>query len=153
VRLPQGRSLIRPASCCGRCHKPIRMRDNIPLLSYWLLHGRCRACGASFSMRYFWIELLTGFIFVLIFHLELARNIHHFRMLSVYDSSYEYLLMGLFQPRPWLVFAVHALLACILIVVVMTNHEQHKVPRSVTRWGVLLGLLASLLFPWPWPDE
>ena len=63
VRLPEGRSLIRPASCCGHCHNPIPMRDNLPLVSYCLLRGRCRLCGASFSMHYFWIELLTGLVF------------------------------------------------------------------------------------------
>ncbi len=153
VRLPQGRSLIRPASCCGQCGKPIRWQDNIPLLSYWLLRGRCRACGASFSMRYFWIELMTGVVFVLIYCLEIARNIHHFQMLAWFDRDYEYLLTGMFWPRPWLVFVVHALLASFLIVATLTNHEQHTVPRSVTVWGVLLGLLVAVLFPWPWPDE
>jgi hypothetical protein len=58
VRLPEGRSLIHPGSCCSHCHKPIRMEDNLPLVSYWVLRGRCRACGAPFSMRYFWVELL-----------------------------------------------------------------------------------------------
>jgi len=51
------------------------------------------------------------------------------------------------------VFVVHALLASFLIVATLTNHEQHTVPRSVTVWGVLLGLLVAVLFPWPWPDE
>src|SRR5215471_16235488 len=74
VRLPQGRSLIRPASCCGKCGKLIRWEDNIPLVSYWLLRGHCRTCGAQFSMRYFWIELLTGIAFVLIYYLEIGRN-------------------------------------------------------------------------------
>jgi leader peptidase (prepilin peptidase) / N-methyltransferase len=153
VRLPQGRSLIRPASCCGQCGKPIRWQDNIPLLSYWLLRGRCRACGAAFSKRYFWIELLTGLVFVLIYYLEIASNIHHFRILSGYENDYEYLLMKMFWPRPWLVFAVHAVLSCFLIVTTMTSHEQHHVPRSVTVWGILLGLVTAVLFPWPWPDE
>jgi leader peptidase (prepilin peptidase)/N-methyltransferase len=153
VRLPQGRSLIRPASCCGQCGKPIHWQDNIPLVSYWFLRGRCRACGASFSMRYFWIELMTGIVFVLIYCLEIARNIHHFQMLAWFDRDYEYLLTGMFWPRPWLVFTVHALLASFLIVATLTNQEQHSVPRSVTVWGVLLGLLAAVLFPWPWPDE
>ena len=153
VRLPRGRSLLRPASSCGQCGKAIRIQDNIPLLSYWLLRGRCRACGTAFSMRYFWIELLTGLVFVLIYYLEIGRNVHHFQLLSWYENDYESLLMEMFQPRPWLVFAVHALLSCFLIVVAMTNHEAHKVPRSVTVWGVLLGLLAAVLFPWPWPDE
>jgi leader peptidase (prepilin peptidase)/N-methyltransferase len=153
VRLPQGRSLIRPASCCGQCGKPIRWQDNIPLVSYWLLRGRCRACGASFSMRYFWIELMTGIVFVLIYYLEIARNVHHFQALAWYENNYESLLMVMFWPRPWLVFAVHALLASFLIVATMTNHEQHAVPRSVTLWGVLLGLLVAVQFPWDWPEE
>jgi leader peptidase (prepilin peptidase)/N-methyltransferase len=153
VRLPQGRSLIRPASCCGRCGKPIRWQDNIPLISYWLLRGRCRACGASFSMRYFWIELMTGIVFVLIYYLEIARNIHHFQMLEWYENDYESLLMIMFWPNPWLVFAVHALLASFLIVVTLTNHEQFTVARSVTMWGVLLGLLAAVLIPWNSPDD
>jgi leader peptidase (prepilin peptidase)/N-methyltransferase len=153
VRLPQGRSLVRPASCCGQCGKPIRWQDNIPLLSYWLLRGRCRACGAPFSMRYFWIELLTGVVFVLIYFLEIGRNIHHFQLLTWYETDYEYLLVEMFRPRPWLVFGFHAMLASSLIVATMSNYEQHTVPRSVTVWGVLLGLLAAVLFPWPWPDE
>src|SRR6185437_5650814 len=86
VRLPQGRSLIRPASSCGQCGQPIRVQDNIPLLSYWLLRGRCRACGATFSMRYFWIELLTGLVFVLLYYLEIGRNIHHFQIFSGYEN-------------------------------------------------------------------
>ena len=104
-------------------------------------------------MRYFWIELLTGLVFVLIYYLEIARNVHHFQLLIWYESDFESLLMGVFQPRPWLVFAVHALLSCFLIVATMTNHERHKLPRSVTVCGVLLGLLIAMLFPWPWPDE
>jgi leader peptidase (prepilin peptidase)/N-methyltransferase len=152
VRLPEGRSLVRPASCCGQCGKLIRWQDNIPLLSYWLLRGRCRACGAAFSMRYFWIELLTGFVFVLIYYLEIGRNIHHFQLLRWYENDFAYLLTGMFRPLPWLLFLVHALLSCFLIVAAMTNREHHKVPCSVTSYGLLLGLVAAVLFPWPWPD-
>ncbi len=152
VRLPQGRSLIRPASCCGKCHTPIRSRDNIPLLSYWLLRGRCRACGAPFSMRYFWIELLTGAFFVLIYHFEIVRNIHHFEIWSWYDDDYVSVLMRMFDAQRWLVFAARALLACFLIVGTMCIWEQHRIPRSVTLLGSIVGLMLSLAFPWPWPD-
>jgi prepilin signal peptidase PulO-like enzyme (type II secretory pathway) len=93
VRLPRGRSLIRPASCCVQCGKPIRWQDNIPLWSYWALRGRCRACGAPFSMRYFWIEFVTGLLFVAIYHLEIGRNIHHFEVWSWYESDYVFALM------------------------------------------------------------
>jgi len=153
VRLPQGRSLIRPASCCGQCGKPIRWQDNIPLISYWLLRGRCRACGAPFSMRYFWIEFLTGVLFVVIFHLEIGRNIHHFEVWSWYEDDYEFVLIRMFDPQQWLVFSTHAALGCLLIVATMCIWEHGRVPRRVTATGMLLGLLAALLFPWPWPDQ
>lgn len=152
VRLPQGRSLVRPASCCGHCGKAIRWQDNIPLVSYWLLRGRCRACGAPFSRRYFWIELLTGFLFVVIFHLEVARNIHHFDVWSWYENDYQFVLTRVFDPQQWLVFSTHAVLGCLLIVAMMCIWEQGQVPGRVTIAGILLGLLAAMLFPWPWPD-
>ncbi len=153
VRLPQGRSLVRPPSSCAQCGKAIRWQDNIPILSYWLLRGRCRACGAPFSMRYFWIELLTGLLFVLIYHLEIARNIHHFEVWNWYDNDYVFALMHMFDPRQWLVFSTHAVLGCLLIVATMCLWEQGWVPRCVTVVGVFLGLLTALLLPWPWPDQ
>jgi leader peptidase (prepilin peptidase)/N-methyltransferase len=152
VRLPQGRSLIRPASCCGQCGKPIRWQDNIPLVSYWVLRGRCRACGAPFSIRYFWIELLTGLLFVAIFHLEIGRNIHHFDVWIWYENDYEFVLTRMFDPLQWLVFSTHAVLGCLLIVATACIWEHGRVPGRVTAAGVFLGLLAALLFPWPWPD-
>lgn len=152
VRLPRGRSLIRPASSCEQCGKPIRWQDNIPLFSYWLLRGRCRACGAAFSSRYFWIELLTGILFVLIYHLEIAWNIHHFEVWVWYDNDYEYALMQIFDPRQWVIFSAHAALGCFLIVATMCLWEQGRVPHQVTVVGVVLGLATALLCPWPWPD-
>jgi leader peptidase (prepilin peptidase)/N-methyltransferase len=152
VRLPQGRSLIRPPSCCAQCGKAIRWQDNIPLLSYWQLRGRCRACGERFSIRYFWIEFLTGLLFVVIFHLEIGRNIHHFQEWSWFDNDYEFVLIHLFNLQQWLVFSTHAVLGCLLIVVTMCIWEHGRVPISMTAVGLFLGLLAALLFPWPWPD-
>lgn len=152
VRLPQGRSLIRPASSCAQCGKPIRWQDNVPLLSYWLLRGHCRACGAAFTMRYFWIELLTGLLFVLIYHLEVARNIHHFEVWRWYSDDYSYALMQIADPRQWLIFSTHAVLGCLLIVATMCLWEHGRAPQCVTVAGVALGLLAATFFSWPWPE-
>lgn len=152
VRLPQGRSLIRPGSHCEHCRKPIRMEDNLPLVSYWLLRGRCRACGAPFSIRYFWVELLTGLFFVFTYYLEVARNIHHFEIWQWYNDDYGYALMQIVDPRQWLVFSTHAVLGCFLIVATMCIREQGWVPKRVTVAGTFLGLLVAVLFPWPWPE-
>jgi leader peptidase (prepilin peptidase)/N-methyltransferase len=60
VRLPRAESIVFPASHCVACGAPIRAYDNIPVLSYLILRGRCRACGARYSARYPLIELITG---------------------------------------------------------------------------------------------
>ena len=77
-RLPRGMSLLRPPSSCGHCGKHIRLRDNLPLISYWQLRGRCRHCGQPFSIRYFWVELLTAVAFAAVLLLEVALDVHHF---------------------------------------------------------------------------
>ncbi|MBF0569512.1 MAG: prepilin peptidase, partial [Candidatus Omnitrophica bacterium] len=63
VRLPREESIVAPGSHCLKCGKPVRWFDNIPLISYILLQGKCRDCGAKFSIRYFLIELLTAGLF------------------------------------------------------------------------------------------
>lgn len=60
ARLPQHRSLVKPRSACMSCGTEIANRDNIPVVSYLLLRGRCRHCKAKISLRYPAIELLTG---------------------------------------------------------------------------------------------
>jgi len=63
VRLPGGESVVRPGSHCRMCNVPIRWYDNVPILSFVWLRGRCRSCGARFSWRYPLVEALTGALF------------------------------------------------------------------------------------------
>jgi len=67
ARLPLGRSLVRPASACPSCHVPIQRRDNIPVVSYLLLRGRCRSCHTAIAWRYPVVELLTATLVVACF--------------------------------------------------------------------------------------
>jgi leader peptidase (prepilin peptidase)/N-methyltransferase len=62
-RVPRGESVVRPASACPRCGHPIRSRDNVPVLSWLLLRGRCRDCAAPISWRYPAVEAGTGVAF------------------------------------------------------------------------------------------
>jgi leader peptidase (prepilin peptidase)/N-methyltransferase len=62
ARIPAGQSIVRPGSRCGSCGTPIRPTDNIPLVSYVLLRGRCRACSQPFSARYPFVEALSALI-------------------------------------------------------------------------------------------
>jgi leader peptidase (prepilin peptidase)/N-methyltransferase len=66
-RIPRGVPLSVPPSHCYQCGQPIRWFDNIPLVSYWVLRGRCRHCRAPYSIRYFFVELLTASLFTLVF--------------------------------------------------------------------------------------
>lgn len=62
ARLPKGESIVWPGSACCTCRSPIRWYDNIPVLSYCILMGRCRQCRARISLRYPLVELLTAFL-------------------------------------------------------------------------------------------
>jgi leader peptidase (prepilin peptidase)/N-methyltransferase len=65
-RLPRGESIVKPRSRCTTCGTEVRALDNIPLLSWLLLRGRCRHCSAQISARYPVVELVTGVVFALV---------------------------------------------------------------------------------------
>jgi leader peptidase (prepilin peptidase)/N-methyltransferase len=62
TRLPRGESPLGGRSRCPQCHTPLRWRDNLPLISYLLLKGRCRACGGAIPWRYPAVELISGLL-------------------------------------------------------------------------------------------
>ena len=64
VRMPRRESIVRPGSRCPNCHASIRWYDNLPVLSYLFLRGRCRGCRNPISLRYPVVELLTALLFV-----------------------------------------------------------------------------------------
>ena len=66
-RLPLGMNLSHPPSACPRCKKKIKFYDNIPVFSYLLLKGKCRACGSRIPFSYFLVEILTPICFLLIY--------------------------------------------------------------------------------------
>ncbi len=66
-RLPKGISIVFPRSFCPSCKKSIKILDNVPILSYLFLRGRCRFCGAKIPVRYFVVEILTASISLLLY--------------------------------------------------------------------------------------
>src|SRR5919108_5402033 len=67
-RLPTRESIVTPGSHCRSCAAPIHPRDNIPLVSYLLLKGRCRVCKEHISLRYPCVELASGALYVLLWY-------------------------------------------------------------------------------------
>jgi leader peptidase (prepilin peptidase)/N-methyltransferase len=149
-RLPYEKSVLWPSSRCGQCLQPIRWYDNLPLLSYWLLRGRCRVCGATFSSRYFWVELATGLGFVGLFYLEVIRNVLNLPLIRQEAAN---IAFGLIPPRVCAVFAYHAVLLSFLIVATICDFEHMEIPLSLTMTGTVVGLVGSMLFAWPFPAE
>lgn len=111
-RLPRGLSTVRPASCCPACEAPIKAYDNIPVLSYLLLRGRCRTCAAPISLRYPLVEVATATLFVACA-----------------------LIFG------WSLQAVAAALFCSLMVALGLIDLEHMIlPDKLTLPGIALGL-------------
>jgi leader peptidase (prepilin peptidase) / N-methyltransferase len=148
ARLPYEKSLLWPGSRCGSCFQPIRGRDNIPVLSYLLLRGRCRTCGARFSARYLAVELFTALAFAGLFYVLMFRNALD---LPALKPGWE-VRQGFFPPRTWPAFFHYATLLSFLIVVALCDLADMEIPLSVTVTGTLVGLALATLFPWPYPE-
>ena len=118
-RMPLGLSVVRPGSACPHCGKAIRFYDNVPVLSWVFLGGKCRACKAKITPRYAVVELITGGLFLLCYwHLGLT-------------------LAGL----------KCAVLAFLLLGLIFTDAETHLLPDKLTLTGLAAGVIFSSLVP------
>jgi leader peptidase (prepilin peptidase)/N-methyltransferase len=148
-RLPMEKSLFWPGPRCGRCLQPIRWFDNVPLVSYCLLRGRCRGCGEHISLRYPIVELLTGLLFAGLFYAEIGRNVLGLAYLQAYRSA---IAAGDIPTAAWAVFGCHAILVCFLLLTSLCDLDDMAIPLPISITGTLIGLACSALFPWPFPD-
>jgi len=118
-RLPLGLSVVKPRSLCPGCQRPIAFFDNIPVLSWLILGGRCRQCKRAISVRYLVIELLTGGVFLACYwHFGLT-------LATLKYCVFGFLLLGL----------------------IFTDAETKLLPDKLTLPGLVLGLLFSLFVP------
>jgi leader peptidase (prepilin peptidase)/N-methyltransferase len=150
-RLPLEKSLLWPDSCCGNCLRPIRWYDNVPLVSYWLLGGRCRDCKTRFSMRYFFIELGTALALTGLFYVEVRANILRIPFVEAHKNDFAQWDLPPWQI--WVMFAYHATLVCFLIVASVVDLDHMEIPLPITITGTIFGLIGSLFVPWPFPNE
>lgn len=119
-RLPREESIVFPNSRCPSCTKPIKAYDNIPVISWLILRGRCRACRASISARYPAVELMTGLLFGAV-----------------------YLRDGLTFALPFDLIFVSMLVALVFI-----DAEHMLLPNAITYPGMLLAVIARVSLPY-----
>lgn len=149
-RLPRGKNLLWPSSRCGFCFTPIPLYHNVPLLSYWLLRGRCVRCRARFSTRYFWAEFATGTAFALLYLLEVGLNVQHYPLWP--RGGFDYLVSATFPPHSWPLFVGHVTLLSLLLIAAGCLLDGEGLPVGLVVTGELLGLIWGMLYPWPSPN-
>jgi len=115
-RLPEGESLMRPGSHCPECGKSIRWYDNIPIISYIILNGKCRDCGASIPVRYLVVESITAFVYL-----------------------YSYIHFGIS-----LEFLTFLIFATLLIPISFIDFQVMLIPDSLSISGIIIGLILAL---------
>ena len=119
-RLPAGKSIAWPGSYCPGCSHPIRWYDNLPILGWVLLGGRCRDCKMPISARYPLVEAATAAMFVAVVSQE--------------------------RP-PYGVSAYHLVLLCTLLAAALIRIDGHRLPWRLLTPAWLIGLIAGLAFP------
>lgn len=124
-RLPQGVSVVWPGSACGSCKRPLRWFENIPVVSWVVLGGRCARCKASISAQYPIVEAVTGVLFALV---------------------------AAMTPDPVLM-AARLLFVSGLVVLFAIDLEHQILPNVITLPGVVVGFAFALLGPPGWRDS
>ena len=114
-RMPMGESVVSPPSHCPQCDYRIRWYDNIPLVSYLLLRGKCRGCGMHISLQYPLVELLNGLLTLALF-----------------------LRFG-----PTLAFLVLFLFCSALVVITFIDIEHQIIPDEISLPGIVIGFICS----------
>ncbi len=122
-RLPRGECLSRPPSHCPRCQARIRAWQNLPLLSWIMLRGRCFNCHLPISLRYPLIELIGALLFSALWWWSTAPT------------------------QVWLAFFPHALFLSLLLACAMTDWDHGIIPDRLTRLGILAALLCAAAWP------
>jgi prepilin signal peptidase PulO-like enzyme (type II secretory pathway) len=140
-RLPRGLSLAHPGSCCPRCGHAIRLWDNIPILSWLVLRGRCRDCGTRISARYFWIELLAACMFLAV---------------ALWERSSIVGVWG-YETRPplspyeiwpyWSRYATHVALLTTLLGGVLILGDHFSTTPKLFVPAIVLGFVLPLIWP------
>ena len=128
-RMPRRESVINAPSHCTACGAAIRWYDNLPVISFLVLRGRCRACHAPYSPRYFAVEVLTGLLFIGIL-----------------------LKAGLTRQEPGVIF-FYCVMALLAVGAAWIDAAHRIIPDALNYPAMLLGLLGTAIFPAVWGTD
>jgi len=135
-RLPHELSLIRPASHCVACKEAIDWYNNLPILSWFILRGRCRHCGAGFSIRYALVELFTALLFVGLYWVYFQGRIRGADLLPTFERG------------GWILYGGHIFLICALLASSLIDGEHWIIPLSISYSMAVTGLVLSMVWPY-----
>lgn len=138
-RVPAGKSIVRPGSHCPACKHPIRWHDNLPVVSWFLLRGRCRDCAARISFRYPAVEAITAALFVLVGVLEGLTG----------GANLPVRPLGVGQSAG--IVTYHLLLLCTLLSASLFEYDGHRAPVGLFAPALVVGWLAPLVWPYLHP--
>ena len=148
-RLPEGKSLLFPASSCPDCKTKIKFYDNIPIVSYFLLRGKCRSCGKKISLIYPAVEFLTAVLFYLLFVKIFYKAFFYFDI-----TPYNLLLFKNYLTYNFLLFISYSFFIFILIPISFIDFFHRIIPDSLNIMLIIAGFLfnifllhKSFLFP------
>ena len=152
-RLVYYKSIWSPSSHCTSCGTEIPWYLNIPIVSYLVLRGRCRFCGAKFTMRYFWVELASGLLYALVilwaYTFPERQGGFGIPFREVFTYGFTATPSLTFEPGPlamlWMAKAF--IFTTLLIILTVIDLEHRLLPDRLTFPGTILGLLLSVGAP------
>ena len=145
-RLPLGMSLIEPGSHCPACKHPIRWFDNVPILGWLILRGRCRDCGVKISARYPTVEAVTAVLFLAVGWCECVGGGANLPLRAVALPG-EIVCPLRTVGELWGIYAYHLLLLCTLLAAALIEYDGHRLPRGLFFPAFFCGLFAPLVWP------
>jgi leader peptidase (prepilin peptidase)/N-methyltransferase len=129
-RIPRGESIVTPSSRCPNCGHSIKWFENIPLLSWLVLRGRCSGCGESISPRYFCVELLTGLLFLIAW----------FRIMEL-RPPVEFIFPA---------FILYAVAMRFIVTTAFIDYDHRLIPDKTTYPVMFFGFLWAAMYPPFW---
>ena len=149
-RVPRGESIVRPPSHCPSCDRPIAPRDNIPVLSWLLLRGRCRHCGARISARYPLVELLTAAVWVaLALRIGLSADLPAFLYLGAIGVALALIDIDVKRLPNAIVLPSYPVLAVLLLVAAAVDDRWGDLLRAVAGGAILYAVYFLLVLVYP----